>query len=71
MDSREIIKAKLAEWGITPSEDDLVQLVPAYENLINRWQPVLEGMLENRPMVEGMEMPVSEPILIHDIARYR
>ena len=71
MDSREIIKAKLAEWSITPSEEDLVQLVPAYENLVNRWQKVLEEMVESRPMVEGMEFPVSEPILIHDIARYR
>ena len=71
MDSREIIKAKLTEWSITPSEEDLVQLVPAYENLVNHWQKVLEEMVESRPMVEGMEFPTSEPILIYDIARYR
>jgi len=70
MDPAEIVKAKLAEWNITPSEEDLAQLVPAYENLMV-WQQVVEEMLESRPMSDGMEMPTTEPVAIHDLTRYR
>ncbi len=70
MESREIIKAKLGEWGIVPSEDDLQELEPAYEALI-RWQSVLENMLRSKSLGNDMEMPLSEPALIHDIERYR
>lgn len=70
MDSAEIVKAKLGEWNITPTEEDLAQLVPAYENLLV-WQQVIEEMLESRPMTDGMEMPTTEPVAIHDLTRYR
>ena len=65
-----MVIAKLAEWGVTPSEEDLVELVPAYEALLG-WQEVLENMLDTRPMANGMEFPVSEPITVHDLERYR
>ena len=70
MNPAEIVKAKLAEWNITPSEEDLAQLIPAYENLMV-WQQVVEEMLESRPMSDGMEMPTTEPVAIHDLTRYR
>ena len=70
MDSRAIVQAKLAEWNISPTEEDLAQLVPAYENLLV-WQQVVEEMLESRPMSDGMEMPTTEPAAIHDLTRYR
>jgi hypothetical protein len=70
MNPAEIVKAKLAEWNITPSEEDLAQLIPAYENLMV-WQQVVEEMLESRPMSDGMEMPTTEPAAIHDLTRYR
>ena len=41
MDKKEVITARLAEWGLTMSESELAQLVPAYDNLM-RWQTVLE-----------------------------
>ena len=70
MNSTEIVKAKLSEWNITPTEEDLAELVPAYENLLV-WQQVVEEMLESRPMTDGMEMPTTEPVAIHDLTRYR
>ena len=70
MDTRAVIRAKLAEFDLDVSEEDLDELVPAYENLL-RQQKLVEAMLESRPLTEGMEMPLSEPILVHNIARYR
>ena len=70
MESREIVKAKLAEWGLSPSDADLDELAPAYETML-RWNKIVSDMLDSRPMTPGMEFPLSEPILIHDIARYR
>src|ERR1700732_2455002 len=40
MDAKQIIAAKLAEWGLTLSDAELAQLVPAQENLL-RWQSLL------------------------------
>ena len=65
---RETIVAKLAEWGITLSECELNELLPAYENLL-RWQGILEEMLRGREILEGRIMPESEPLLIHGIER--
>lgn len=70
MDAREIIKAKLAELDVVPTEADLDELVPAYHSL-QRWEKVLEGMLRTKPTSRGMEWPLSEPALIHDLERYR
>lgn len=70
MDSREIVIAKLSEWGIEPSEEDLEELIPAYQALIG-WQRVLEDMLRTRSMGNDMEFPLSEPIVVHDLERYR
>jgi hypothetical protein len=68
MATRETIVARLAEWGLTLSEGEIDQLVPAYENLL-RWQGVLEDMMHSKKLVEGMTAPASEPILIHAIER--
>jgi hypothetical protein len=65
---RETIVARLAEWGLTLSEREIDQLVPAYENLL-RWQDVLEDMMHSKKLVEGMTAPAGEPILIHAIER--
>ncbi len=70
MDSREMVIAKLAEWDIVPSEEDLAELVPAYEALLKS-QNVLENMLRTRSMGNAMEFPLSEPAVIHDMGRYR
>jgi len=70
METRDVIRAKLAEFDLEVSEADLDELVPAYENLL-RQNKIVEGMLESRPMTKGMSMPLSEPILVHNIARYR
>ena len=43
MDKKEVVAARLAEWGLTVSESELAQLVPAYDNLM-RWQTVLEAL---------------------------
>lgn len=65
---KETIVSRLAEWGLTLSEREIDQLVPAYENLL-RWQKVLEDMMRSKQLVEGMTAPASEPILIHAIER--
>lgn len=70
METRDLIRAKLGEFDLEVSEADLDELVPAYEALL-RQQKIVEGMLESRPMTAGMSMPLSEPILVHNIARYR
>jgi predicted metal-dependent hydrolase len=68
MATKETIVAKLAEWGLTLTEREIDQLVPAYENLL-RWHGVLEGMMQSKKLVEGMTAPASEPILTHAIER--
>ena len=68
MDTKETIVARLAEWGLTLTEREIDQLVPAYVNLL-RWQRVLEDMMQSKKLVDGMTAPASEPILIHAIAR--
>jgi hypothetical protein len=65
---KETIVARLAEWGLVLNENEIEQLVPAYENLL-RWQSVLESMMQSKKLVEGMTAPASEPILIHAIER--
>jgi hypothetical protein len=65
-----MVIAKLAEWEIVASEDDLAELVPAYEALMKS-QKVLENMLRTRSMGNAMEFPLSEPAVIHDLERYR
>jgi hypothetical protein len=68
MDAKQIIAAKLAEWGLTLSDAELAQLVPAQENLL-RWQSVLEEMLHSRKIADGMSFPESEPIVIHALEK--
>jgi hypothetical protein len=68
MDTKETIVARLAEWGLTLTEREIDQLVPAYQNLL-RWQRVLEDMMQSKKLVDGMTAPASEPILIHAIER--
>ena len=70
MDTKETIVARLAEWGLTLTEHEIDQLVPAYQNLL-RWQRVLEDMMQSKKLVDGMTAPASEPILIHAIERKR
>ena len=64
MDKKDIITAKLAEWGIQLTDRELEQLVDPYENLL-RWQGVVEDMLQSRPIADGMQFPESEPLLTH------
>ena len=52
MATRETIVARLAEWGLTLSEREIDQLIPAYENLL-RWQGVLEDMMHSRKVGRG------------------
>jgi hypothetical protein len=64
MDKKDIIVAKLAEWGLQLTDGELEQLVVPYENLI-RWQGTVEDMLHSRKIAEGMQFPESEPIFTH------
>ena len=68
MATRDTIAARLAEWGLTLTDRELDELVPAYKNLL-RWQGVLEEMMQSKKLVDGMTAPASEPILIHAIER--
>ena len=68
MDNRETVVAKLAEWGIKLTNNELDQLLPAYENLL-RWQEVVEDMLRSRKIADGMVYPESEPLLVHAIEK--
>ena len=68
MDKKEIVIAKLAEWGIELTDSEIDQLIPAYENLL-RWQTTVEDMLRSRKLADGMVSPESEPLLIHAIER--
>jgi hypothetical protein len=63
MEVKQLIIARLAEWGLTLSDFEIEQLVPAYEKLLG-WQSVLEGMLRSRKIAAGMNFPESEPITI-------
>jgi len=42
MVSNETIVARLAEWGLTLTEREIEEFVPAYKNLL-RWQSVSKG----------------------------
>ena len=66
--NREVVVAKLAEWGITLSESELDQLLPAYDSLLS-WQGIVEEMLRGRKIADGMIWPESEPLLIHCIEK--
>jgi len=68
MDNREMIVAKLAEWGIKLTDSELEQLLPAYENLL-RWRGIVEDMLQSRKIADGMVFAESEPLLIHAIEK--
>ena len=52
--SRETVVTRLAEWGITLNENELDQLVPAYEHLL-RWQGIVEEMLQQKKLIEALE----------------
>ncbi len=64
MDTKDIIVAKLAEWSLELSDDEIEQLVEPYETLL-RWRGTVEDMLRARPIADGMQFPESEPLLIH------
>ncbi len=68
MDTKALIAAKLAEWNLALTDAELNQLVAPYENLL-RWQRVVEDMRQSRQLVEGMSMPESEPLLVHDLSK--
>jgi hypothetical protein len=68
MDKKAIIAAKLAEWGMTLTESEVEQMVPAYDNLL-RWQEVVHSMLRSRQIADGMQFPESEPLLIHALEK--
>lgn len=68
MDKKAIITAKLTEWGMTLTDSELDQMVPAYDNLL-RWQEVVHSMLRSRPIADGMRFPESEPLLIHALEK--
>ena len=68
MTQTEIIAAKLAEWNLTLTDEQLAQLVPAHENLL-RWQKVVEDFVHNRQIADGMTIPESEPLLVHAIEK--
>jgi hypothetical protein len=68
MDTKQIIAAKLAEWGLTLNDAELAQLIAAQEKLL-RWQSVLEQMLHSREIADGMSFPESEPIAIHALEK--
>ena len=64
MNTKDIITAKLAEWGIQLTDAELEQLLEPYENL-RRWQGVVEDMLHSHQIADGMQFPDSEPLLTH------
>jgi len=68
MDAKQVIVAKLAEWGLKLTDAEIEQLAPAYERLL-KWQGALEGMLQSRKIADGMNFPESEPITIHALDR--
>jgi hypothetical protein len=66
MDTKDIIVAKLAEWDLELSDDEIEQLVLPYETLL-RWRGTVEDMLRVRPIADGMQFPESEPLLSHTL----
>lgn len=68
MDAKARIAAKLAEWDLELTDAELDKLIVPYENLL-RWQQVVEDMRQSRQLVEGMSMPESEPLLVHDLSK--
>jgi hypothetical protein len=68
MEKKDLIAAKLTEWGLRLTDGELAQLVPAYDNLL-RWQEVVTDMLRSRKIAAGMMFPESEPLLIHAIEK--
>ena len=44
--------------GTHAEENEIDQLVPAYQNLL-RWQSVLEGMMQSKKLVEDMTAPAA------------
>ncbi|MBI3303976.1 MAG: hypothetical protein HYZ72_18065 [Deltaproteobacteria bacterium] len=53
MDHKQLVTTRLAEAGITLSDDDLNQLAAAYATLL-KWQAVVQGMVQ----------PETEPALV-------
>ncbi len=68
MDNKALIAARLAEWNLQLTDQELDQLVAPYENLV-RWQGVVEDMLRTRSMGNGMRRPESEPLLVHALEK--
>jgi hypothetical protein len=68
MEKKDIIAAKLSEWGMRLTDSELAQLVPAADNLL-RWQEVIREMLRSRTIADGMVFPDSEPLLVHAIEK--
>lgn len=68
MDKRVFIAAKLAEYDVKVSDNELDELLPAYEHLL-RWQKVIEAMLLWEDIGEGMVKPASEPALIYRVEK--
>ena len=68
MEKKDIIAAKLGEWGLRLTDSELTQLVPAADNLL-RWQEVVREMLRSRTIADGMVFPDSEPLLVHAIEK--
>jgi hypothetical protein len=65
---RQAVAVKLREWGIALSDDELDQLMPAYQNLL-RWQTVVEQLVHSKSIAPGMDWPESQPILDHCIEK--
>jgi hypothetical protein len=53
MDHKQLVATRLAEAGITLSDDDLTQLAAAYATLL-KWQTTVQGMVQ----------PETEPALV-------
>ena len=68
--NHEIVIAKLAEWGIKLNESEVGELVKAYQKTL-QWQAMLENMLQQREVEEGIFWPESEPLLIHYIDKWK
>lgn len=64
MDNREIIVSKLAQWGMTLTDEEVETLLPAYETLLE-WQKAVHDMVHGRTISRGMTIPESQPILTH------
>jgi hypothetical protein len=65
---RQIIQAKLAEWDITLTEKELNELLPAYRYLL-RSHKIIEDMLHQRKVADGMIWPESEPLQTYCIEK--